>query len=62
MGKEKSRIEGIKKRLQNIKTPVYEYNEEGKLKRMILPNTSVGSINIEIVRKGDELRTKEDRI
>lgn len=62
MGKEKSRIEAIKKRLQNIKTPVYEYNEEGKLKRMILPNTSVGSINIEIVRKGDELRTKEDRI
>lgn len=58
----KAKIEAIKKRLQAIKTPVYEYNEEGKLKRMILPNTSVGSINIEIVRRSDEVHTKQDRI
>jgi hypothetical protein len=58
----KAKIEAIKKRLQAIKTPVYEYNEEGKLKRMILPATSVGSINIEIVRRSDEVHTKKDRI
>lgn len=60
MGKEKSRIEAIKKRLQNIKTPVYEYNEEGKLKRMILPNTSVGSINIEILRRSEQVSKRKE--
>lgn len=60
MGKAKSRIEEIKKRLQDIKTPVYEYNEEGKLKRMILPNTSVGSINIEILRRSEQVSKRKE--
>jgi len=56
----KAKIEAIKKRLQAIKTPVYEYNEEGKLKRMILPNTSVGSINIEILRQGEQVSKRTE--
>ena len=60
MGKAKSRIEAIKKRLQDIKTPVYEYNEEGKLKRMILPNTSVGNINIEILRRSEQVSKRKE--
>ena len=56
----KAKIEAIKKRLQAIKTPVEVRDEEGKLKRMIIPNTSVGTINIEILRRSEQVSKRTE--
>lgn len=57
---DKAKIEALKKRLQDIKTPVEVRDEEGKLKRMMIPNTSVGTINIEILRRSEQVSKRTE--
>lgn len=57
---DKAKIEALKKRLQDIKTPVEIRDEEGKLKRMMIPNTSVGTISIEILRRSEQVSKRTE--
>ena len=57
---DKAKIEALKKRLQDIKTPIEVIDEEGKLKRMMIPNTSVGTISIEILRRSEQVSKRTE--
>ena len=61
---DKAKIEA-QRNAQDIKTTVEVRDEEGKLKRMMIPNTSVGTINCEIqdeVNKYQKERNFEETV
>jgi ACT domain-containing protein len=56
---DKARIKSIKERVRKVKEPIEVYNEEGQLKKVIMPYSGLGHLEVEIIYSRDELRKNE---
>jgi len=53
---DKARISSIKERIRKVKEPIEVYNEEGQLKKVIMPYSGLGHIEVEIIYSREELQ------
>lgn len=56
---DKARIDSIKERFRKVKEPVEVYNEQGQLKKVIMPYSGLGNFEVEIIYSRDELCQNE---
>ena len=56
---DKARISSIKERIRKVKEPIEVYNEEGQLKKIILPYSGFGHLEVEIIYSREELQQNE---
>ena len=56
---DKARISSIKERIRKVKEPVEVYNEQGQLKKVIMPYSGLGNFEVEIIYSRDELCQNE---
>jgi ACT domain-containing protein len=56
---DKARIDSIKERFRKVKEPVEVYNEQGQLKKVIMPYSGLGNFEVEIIYSRDELCKNE---
>ena len=56
---DKARIDSIKERFRKVKEPIEFYNEQGQLKKVIMPYSGLGNFEVEIIYSRDELCKNE---
>jgi len=53
---DKAKIDSIKERFRKVKEPVEVYNEQGQLKKVIMPYSGLGNFEVEIIYSREELQ------
>ena len=56
---DKAKIDSIKERFRKVKEPVEVYNEQGQLKKVIMPYSGLGNFEVEIIYSREELCKNE---
>jgi len=56
---DKARINSLRKRIRKVKEPIEVYNEQGQLKKVIMPYSGLGNFEVEIIYSRDELQKNE---
>ena len=52
---DKTKIEAIRKRIDKVKEPQEVYNDKGQLKKIIMPHSAYGRLEVEIIYSREEL-------
>jgi|TARA_R100000951_G_C2647344_1_gene182993 hypothetical protein len=52
---DKAKIEAIRKRIDKVKEPQEVYNDKGQLKKIIMPHSAYGHLEVEIIYSREEL-------
>ena len=53
---DKAKIDSIMERFRKVKEPIEVYNEEGQLKKVIMPYSGLGHLEVEIIYSREELQ------
>lgn len=53
---DKARIETIRKRIDKVKEPQEVYDDKGRLKKLIMPHSAYGHLEVEIIYSRNELQ------
>lgn len=53
---DKARIEAIRKRIDKVKEPQEVYDDKGRLKKLIMPHSAYGHLEVEIIYSRNELQ------